>query len=270
MPFPLAHPAAVLPLRRFCPRRLSFPALVLGSLCPDIGYCFGPLRLEVFSHRFLAGSFEFCLPVGWLLLGIFSLLRLRVVKCLPARQRQCWEPLCRRALGSPAVIVLSLLIGAWTHILLDSVTHEHGWLAGHLPVLQEKVVAAGYQVRVCALLYSACTFGGVVYVAMSYLSWLERTMAAPGWSVPGFKPLVALAVGGVALLLSRVSQTASPPVGIVSVGVLSALLVIVFLTVTDLALRDGLRAGMRGQARRAANNGESNEDSCHRTNPART
>jgi len=33
MPFPLAHPAAVLPLKRFCPQRLSFSALVIGALC---------------------------------------------------------------------------------------------------------------------------------------------------------------------------------------------------------------------------------------------
>ena len=34
MPFTLAHPAAVLPLKRFCPRYLSFPALIaeLGTL----------------------------------------------------------------------------------------------------------------------------------------------------------------------------------------------------------------------------------------------
>jgi hypothetical protein len=49
MPYPLAHPAAVLPLRRLCPRRLSFPALVVGSLCPDVGY---PLGVSRFSHSF--------------------------------------------------------------------------------------------------------------------------------------------------------------------------------------------------------------------------
>src|SRR5437762_2617545 len=51
MPFPLAHPAAVLPLRRYCPRFLSFPALVIGSIAPDFGYCFGDLNVEDLSHR---------------------------------------------------------------------------------------------------------------------------------------------------------------------------------------------------------------------------
>ena len=66
MPFPLAHPAAVLPLRRFCPGRLSFLALVIGSVVPDVAYCFGPLDVDVFAHT-LPGSLVFCLPMGWLL-----------------------------------------------------------------------------------------------------------------------------------------------------------------------------------------------------------
>jgi len=33
--FPVAHPAAVLPLRRFAPRHLDFAARVIGALSPD-------------------------------------------------------------------------------------------------------------------------------------------------------------------------------------------------------------------------------------------
>src|SRR6185503_14629770 len=101
MPFPLAHPAAVLPLRRFCPRYLSFPALIIGSLSPDLGYLSGSFRLDVFSHRFLAGSFGFCLPAGLLLLLAFYLVRSRVVGILPARYRPVLSPLCQRPIGSP-------------------------------------------------------------------------------------------------------------------------------------------------------------------------
>jgi WD40 repeat protein len=37
MPWTFAHPAAVLPLRKFCADRLSFAGLVVGSVSPDIG-----------------------------------------------------------------------------------------------------------------------------------------------------------------------------------------------------------------------------------------
>ena len=109
MPFPLAHPAAVLPLRRFCPRYLSFPALVAGSLSPDFGYVFGSLHVDEFSHRLWAGSFGFCLPVGLLSVWVFYLVRAPLVGVLPGRYRQLFGPLCQRhtvssrRLGAPLV-----------------------------------------------------------------------------------------------------------------------------------------------------------------------
>src|SRR5579872_1927354 len=133
MPFTLAHPAAVLPFRRYCPRYFNFPALIIGSLAPDIGYCFGRLRVDEFSHRFV-GSLGFCLPVGLLMLGMFYGLRHPIVGMLPASQRKVFLPLCERPPGSLLAIIISLLIGAWTHLLWDSFTHKNGWLAVHLPI----------------------------------------------------------------------------------------------------------------------------------------
>lgn len=126
MPFPLAHPAAILPLRRFCPRRFNFPALVIGSLCPDVGYCFGTLHLDKFSHRFLAGSFGFCLPVGLAMLWLFYRFRRDVVQRFSPRFRRIFEPPCLCPAGPFLIIVVSLIVGAWTHDLLDSLTHRHG------------------------------------------------------------------------------------------------------------------------------------------------
>src|SRR6266478_4359327 len=116
MPFPLAHPAAVLPLRRYCPRFFSFPALVLGSITPDLGYFFGKSSVDEFSHRLL-GSVVFCLPIGLILLGLFYMLRSAVVGILPVRYQRVFQPLCQRPPGSLFVNVLSLLLGAWTHLV---------------------------------------------------------------------------------------------------------------------------------------------------------
>jgi len=48
MPLPLAHPAAVLPLRRFCPQYFDCPALVLGSILPDFAYAIDDLNKSLF------------------------------------------------------------------------------------------------------------------------------------------------------------------------------------------------------------------------------
>ncbi len=238
MPFPLAHPAAVLPLRRYCPRRLNFPALVIGSICPDVGYCFGRLRLEKFSHRFLAGSFGFCLPVGLLLLLLFYLLRRPLVQRLPAPHRQIYEPLCQRPPGSFPILVVSLLIGVWTHILLDSFTHEDGWLVEHLPVLQDNLLAGNCHVRICDLLYAGCTFAGTACVAWSYLNWLGGTSRTQGWPWPGLKLVAGLVLAALTLLISSFSHSTHPSLGLLSIGVLTTTLVAMFLAATGWTLRN--------------------------------
>jgi hypothetical protein len=228
VPFPLAHPAAVLPLRRYCPQRFDFAALVIGSLCPDIGYCFGRFHVDRFSHRF-TGSFGFCLPVGLLLCWFFYLVRRPVVQWLSARHRRIFEPLCLRPAGSLAIVVISLLIGAWTHIFLDSLTHENGWLVEHLSVLQISFVAGNWQVRVCDGLYALCTFAGTTCVALAYLNWFERTAGIPGWIFPGFKWAATMTFAMLTLLLSFANHEVSSSFGLLAIGLLVALLVAVFL-----------------------------------------
>jgi hypothetical protein len=210
MPFPLAHPAAVLPLRRFCPRWLSFPALVIGSLSPDLGYCFGPLHVEELSHQFL-GGLGFSLPVGLLILLVFRAVRSRVVEILPARWRPPLRVLCQRPLGTPAALVASLLIGAITHLLWDSLTHKGGWIVQQIAVLQIPLAPVmSRTLRVHHLLWYICTFVGVAWVCLRCDRWLVRATGAAGvvpgragWGVGILGGLLVLPVAAVHHLLPR-------------------------------------------------------------------
>ena len=174
MPFPLAHPAAVLPLRRYCPRWLSFPALVIGSLTPDAGYCLGSLGGRdwgLFTHGML-GSVVFCLPLGMVLLALFYGLRSPVVRILPPPYQQAFLPLCNRSCSSAWVVVISLLVGTWTHLLWDSFTHSDGWCVQHLPVLDSVVFSVGgHTARVCHVLWYGCSFAGVIFLFLAFDKW---------------------------------------------------------------------------------------------------
>ncbi|MGB8168230.1 MAG: DUF4184 family protein [Chthoniobacteraceae bacterium] len=171
MPFTLAHPAAVLPLCRFCPRYCSFPALIVGSVVPDLGYAFGSMALDSLSHRF-TGSIVFCLPVGLLILALFYGLRSRLLPILPGPYRRIFLPLFRQAPSSAWVMVTSLLVACWIHLLLDSWTHENGWLVERLPILQYPIARFGYRaLRVHAVLGYALSFAGIVWLALAYGQW---------------------------------------------------------------------------------------------------
>jgi hypothetical protein len=174
MPFPLAHPAAVLPLRRYCPRYLNFPALMIGSLTPDVGYCLQRFRVDQFSHSFV-GSVAFCLPTGIAMLLVFCAIRESLAAALPAPHRDALLPLCRKPNDRPVwAIVLSLLIGAWTHICLDRLTRESNWLLYQLPGIQNEIAAIERKhIRVYRLLWYGLSFAGLAWLTLTYLQFLK-------------------------------------------------------------------------------------------------
>jgi hypothetical protein len=171
MPFTLAHPAAVLPLRRYCPRLLSFPALILGSMSPDLGYL---CRVDRLSHRWFAGL-SFCLPAGLLMLVALYYLRKPTVGLLPARYKKALLPACEQPLGGPVALVFSLLIGVWSHLFWDSFTHNDGWFVEHWAVLQSPVLVYGHRTaRVCHVLWYGFSFVGIVWLFLAFERWKER------------------------------------------------------------------------------------------------
>jgi len=236
MPFTLAHPAAVLPLRRLCPRHLSFPALIVGSLSPDLGYACARFNFDNFSHQPLAGTFGFCLPVGLVLMLGFYLVRLPLVRLLPARQRQALLPLCQQPMDSPFRIAVSIVLGALTHQLLDAATHPQYWLVRYLPVLLQPVPLLGaHHLLWCELLYAACTFFGVAWLALVYLRWWEQNADA---ALPrAMQWVCALLLASGFLWLALAARSPWRHIRLASIGIYSVLLVIGFLVVTSWRFR---------------------------------
>lgn len=169
MPFTLAHPAAVLPLRRI--GLLRTVPLVIGAMVPDTQY-FLPWRItkhlpEVTqpyfgSHTFF-GTFTFDLPVAFSMLLLLWLLRAPLAaplgawgaaKCRIALERFGSRPL------NWALAPLSILIGAWTHLAWDSFTHPQGWLVSRVSALSAPVSFFGYTGELCHVLqYVSSVFG---------------------------------------------------------------------------------------------------------------
>ena len=146
MPFTFAHPAAILPLRRF--RFLQTVPLIIGSLVPDVPYYF-PARItnRIFleTHTLYA-SFSVCLPLGMALLILTLLLREPLTVLLGARARwiclRSIERFTERPLHWP-IALLSILIGTWTHIAWDSFTHQTGWTTTRVAALSAPISVFG-------------------------------------------------------------------------------------------------------------------------------
>jgi hypothetical protein len=167
MPFPLAHPAAVLPFRRWCPRYLDFVALVIGSLVPDLASSINDL--EYFSHTLL-GSFVLCLPLGLLTVWLFRQVRDPLIATLPNPHREVALSFRPWRVVPLVQVVFSLLLGIWLHIFWDLFTHDHSWIVRR--GLLSSFVVAGMPLN--KLLWLLSSLIGSVTVLIAYFLLVRR------------------------------------------------------------------------------------------------
>jgi len=190
MPFPLAHPAAVLPLRRF--RHLNSSALLIGAVTPDLSYCVEGHDLDVFAHT-IRGCFGFSLPVGWLAVLIFQTVRDPLVNRLPAPHRQALLRSFRKPAPAWLAVPLSVLIGAATHVFWDAFTHERGWIAERSSFLQiELFTVGGHHLRICRLLWHISTWAGLFLLCRAYRQTLKQWTGSAQFFVPEERQRYAL------------------------------------------------------------------------------
>jgi hypothetical protein len=177
MPWTFAHPAAVLPLRPL--KRLSFGALVIGSISPDVGYYLGCFNFAAAAHTH-RGLVTICLPTGLALIAFVRVLHRPVVGLLPRPHRQALLslPLMPR-LTSPMTlwqVSISVMIGAMSHVAWDSFTHRAGYFVAIWPALRIPVVVLGTRsIPLFEILQHASTALGVGVLVVAYVRW-SRTI----------------------------------------------------------------------------------------------
>nr|WP_315150449.1 DUF4184 family protein [uncultured Flavobacterium sp.] len=142
MPFTFSHPAIILPL--FGAKRLSATGLIIGSMAPDFEYF---IRMKVqsdISHTFL-GLILFDLPVGFLVALIFhEIVKRKLIENSPSffqyrleiLKNMKWIDYLKINLF---YVIISILIGAFSHLFWDAFTHESGHFVQKSPLLLHKV-----------------------------------------------------------------------------------------------------------------------------------
>ncbi len=236
MPFTFSHPAAVLPLT-YLPRRwYSLTGLVIGSVAPDFEYFVRMSVRSVYSHTF-SGLFYFDLPMGLLLAFLFHLvardalidnLPLFLKKYLTGYKRINWLQTFRQQWF---VIIISILVGAASHIAWDGFTHAKTIFVEHMPALAHKVYVFGAKVPVYEILQHVSTLVGllVIFYAIRKLpadKEAKSTMSVKYWTIViGITLAVAAIKLGISIDKSAYENYIIPPIS----GAMLALLVAPFL-----------------------------------------
>lgn len=254
MPWTFAHPAAVLPLRRFGASRLPLSGLVAGSLAPDFGYYAGLFDLATRAHT-PVGVLLFCLPPAFLLVLFLHRFRRHLVAPLPDPHRTLLDDVSVLSLRSPenmAGMVVAILIGAFTHVAWDAFTHANGAMVqAGAPLREPLFVFAGRTYAVYNILQHASTLLGLIAMAVAYGRWLHRSVQAgharrgkPGDYVP--LAMAGMVSGLLGLVIARLTLGSGRAHEVVIVrGVIDATLVFI-AAYGVLVLRAASRRANRG------------------------
>lgn len=202
MPLTFAHPAAAVPLARPLRRWGVLSALIIGSVVPDVFYVL-PLALQRSSSHSLAGLFQFCLPVGIALYVLFhTALKRPLCSLLPARWQARLEPETPPTRASRVGVVVSIMVGAVTHLGWDGFTHLDGAGVIAFPALTRRIAWFwDYQLYLYRAFQHVSTLVGVSLLATWIARWARRPepeRATPP-TPPIFEPWARVLVVGTLL-----------------------------------------------------------------------
>ncbi|MCE7002663.1 DUF4184 family protein [Kibdelosporangium philippinense] len=202
MPFTLAHPAAVLPFKRW----LWFPALAAGAMAPDVAYY---LPLPIDTHA-LVSVVTVDVVVGALMV-LVAWVAQRPFLAL------CGDGVRRRANGMKAptlpILAASLVVGAATHVVWDAFTHTHGFIVQNWSLMRISVVGPH---RLYNVFGYVSAIGGMLILGIVLRRWYRRTPPSePRRPAARRKPWIfagigaATVAGAVIALADLVSQVST-------------------------------------------------------------
>lgn len=169
MPFTFSHPAIVLPFGFVSSRWVSMNGLIAGSMSPDFEYFLRMKVFSIYSHTWL-GVLWFNLPVVLVFLFIFHFfIRAPLIDHLPVGLRERfvnlrsfqWRILFTKRL---VILITSIIIGAYTHIVWDSFTHSDGSIVKESRLLNSTIGLGGAEVKVYKLLQHGSTLIGFLVI----------------------------------------------------------------------------------------------------------
>ncbi len=199
MPFTLAHPAAVVPLAKPLKRFAVMSALVIGSCMPDFPH-FVPIGINRTHSHSLSGLVWFCVPAGLVVFWVYHFfLKQPLLSLAPARLRRRLAPSqISRPRAPLSAVLVSLLIGATTHILWDSFTHHDGFAVTLIPWLDTTLAqVGGHKLHV----YHVLQYGSSALGTGLLLFWLARWyQQAPQYAISSKPAPVVFPVLGYLLI----------------------------------------------------------------------
>jgi len=191
MPFTFSHPAIVLPFCKSKRIQLSLTGLIIGSIIPDMEFLFRLKETHIFGHTWW-GIVLFDVPVAIILAFVFHIVvRNVLILNLPNQLRQRftsfipfnWVDYFNQ---NKLRVFVSVVIGIFSHLFLDSFTHKYGHIAKSSRLFFYKLSFLNYHVPVFMLLQIAFSVIGALYIAWFILKMKKGKDIQPANYIIGY------------------------------------------------------------------------------------
>lgn len=230
MPFTFAHPIYIAPAKIIKTQYLSFTGLVLGSMAPDFEYFIALEPYQRIGHTHWGLLLE-AIPLSVVMILLLQIvmrpfaLHLPSLFDLDARVYGLLRSFDYRRLRSWVVFLASVVIGFYSHIILDAFTHQSGYAVTRLQALQNLL----WGLPVYKLMqYFLSMFGVMAELLIILRIFAQASVEAAGFSrIPSKRKrfywiCVIAAAAGVTAVKLAVTSSANT-LGIVVVAPISGL-----------------------------------------------
>ena len=185
MPFTLSHPVAAIPLKKYLGDYGGLSALFIGAMSPDFVYMLPSdfiYHYRLTSHS-LMGLFKVCLPMGILFFYLYHLLMAPVIVAVfpETLLRKLPPHLCLGRcppMNNGHAIILSILIGAATHIIWDAFTHADGIPQYIVPLSTPLLTLDNWEIMPFRILQHLGTILGLMLLLWWIWRWFWETEMA--------------------------------------------------------------------------------------------
>lgn len=173
MPLTFCHPAIILPLKKLKSNWFSMTGLIIGSMSPDLEYFSRMEIVATHSHLFW-GVLYFDLPIALIYCFVFHIfVRNILINHLPIFFKERFAQFLNfdwiyYFKKHWIIVILSIIIGAYSHLFLDAFTHEWGYFAKLITTLEEtwfQIPFNNFEVKGYKFLQHFSTFLGAVFIA---------------------------------------------------------------------------------------------------------
>jgi Domain of unknown function (DUF4184) len=182
MPLTTAHPVASILLHKSMGRYGVLSALIIGSMTPDFHY-FVPLHVGRDHSHSLLGLLWYCLPMGLMTYWFFHrFFKHAFCDLLPlvVKRKLAWQNDQNITSERTPIIavILSLLVGSFTHVVWDSFTHGTSPIVMALTPLQYPLANIGnYVVTVYKILQHGSSIVGTLVISIWIFRWYEKALS---------------------------------------------------------------------------------------------